>query len=105
MNDDQRFLRLIIPGFASLTVTGLAFAITFPRVLCCITQLEPGGWITAIIGSGGLGFLLSQTYFAFPCSLLDYRKLVQDHDFRRLVSVLPRSIRLDIQRDWGKWSD
>jgi hypothetical protein len=74
MNDDQRFFRFIIPGFASLTVTGLAFAITFPRVLCYVTQLELGGWITAIIGSGGLGFLLSQSYFAFRCSLVDYRQ-------------------------------
>lgn len=102
MNDDQRFFRFIIPGFASLTVTGLAFAITFPRVLCYVTQLEPGGWITAIIGSGGLGFLLSQSYFAFPCSLLDYREWFQHHSPSFLLASFRVESHGEIERLWGQ---
>jgi hypothetical protein len=102
MNDDQRFFRFIIPGFASLTVTGLAFAITFPRVLCYVTQLEPGGWITAIIGSGGLGFLLSQAYFAFPCSVLDYRKWFQHHSPNFLLASFRVDSHWEIKRLWGQ---
>jgi hypothetical protein len=103
MNDDQRFFRFIIPGFASLTVTGLAFLATFPQLTVCFaSQLSVEGWAGVIIGSGGLGFLLSQTYFLCPCSLIDYRKLLRDQYFRRLVSGLPEDIRLEIQGEWDQ---
>lgn len=91
MNDDQQSFRFVIPGFASVTVIALAFAASFPRHVCgAVGSLPIGAWVGIAVGSGALGFLLAQAYFAFPYSLLDYRKFLETEEGRAVIStVLP----------------
>jgi hypothetical protein len=90
MNDDQQSFRFVIPGFASVTVIALAFAASFPRyVWDAVGHFPVEAWVGIAIGSGALGFLLSQAYFASQYSLLDYQEFFQtETSSNRLLPML-----------------
>ena len=84
--EQQRFFRYILPGVATVFVTAVSFLVAFPwivgNLLCWLERLiRIPIWemvLVTFVGSGALGFILVQMYFAFPCfSLADHTPIFE----------------------------
>jgi len=73
--EQQRFFRYVFPGIATVFVTAVGFLVAFPWIVgnlpCWLGRLvRIPIWemvLVTFVGSGALGFILVQMYFAFPC--------------------------------------
>lgn len=83
MDEEQRFMRYVFPGIVTALAVVLALVAADPQLIRRFIQLgirmpwSSLGWsFAALIGSGGLGFLLAQMYFGLPSwfNIPDHRR-------------------------------
>ena len=82
MDEEQRYLRYVIPGFVVPFVFTVTIALTRPDLLSPLlslaTQSAGAGLVSAfaaLLASGLFGFLSAQIYFVLPWSVPDYTSL------------------------------
>jgi len=107
MDEEERYMRYVFPGLATVLVTGSALALVEPGLFRWAGWSSVAALLTVLVGSGGLGFLLAQAYFAFPWSRLDYgRWLFETKCYRECATDATRDLykadwRRDPRRTWA----
>jgi hypothetical protein len=65
-------MRYVFPGLAATLLTVVAAVFVDRHLLCWVNQSSVAELLAAVLGSGGVGFLLAQVYFACPSSRVNY---------------------------------
>lgn len=91
MDEEQRYMRYVIPGFVAPVAFLISVWIAHPgavlRIAGYALSSPTAGLLSALVAllaSGSLGFLLAQIYFACPFSVPDYRPFFQSNPAPRV---------------------
>jgi len=91
MDEEQRYMRYVIPGFVAPVAFLISVWIAHPgavlRIAGYVLSSPTAGLLSALVAllaSGSLGFLLAQIYFACPFSVPDYRPFFQSNPAPRV---------------------